>query len=254
MRQEVVFHTPRVTDRVVAAAVSKQDRTRHVIRVPDAKIVDVETRSQTTRVLAPYGEWVDVVRAIDRKARALLPEWTEKHDIKSGRLAPSVCSTGGSVFFTLKNQPDAGRDALKTVCDITAELSDIKRGSGDDSYRLVWRVLEADFKERDSEEWEEEEDDGVAGDGVQGERAGDSEDLVGDSKHRPEVEEDPVGNSEDRAHVDDDRVEEASESRADRPRGPPTAGLEVRDRGAKLVDISTELHSLAKRIRELEEQ
>lgn len=232
MKQEVVFHTPRVTDRVIAAAVSKQDRTRHVIRVPDAKIVDVEARSQTTRVLAPHGDWVDVVRSIDKRARAVLPEWTEKHDIKSGKLAPSVCSTGGSVFFTLKNQPDAGRDALKTVCDITAELSDIKRGSGDDTYRLVWRVLEADFKERDSDDCDDDdaEDRGEPGGSGDREPGGDEEESGGDA----------AGESD------------RDEGRADEAEPLPPAGLEGRGRGSTLVDISAELHSLAKRIRDLE--
>ena len=158
----LVIHKPRVTDRVIAAAVSKQDRSRYVVRVPDAQIIEVDPASTSTRVLAPSGEWATTVRSIDRRVSRALGAWTETHNIVDGALMPSICPAGGSVYFTLKNQPDTGRESVSTVCDITAELSDIKRGSKDDRYRLVWRVMEAEFKGRI--EGGEDDDDELAED------------------------------------------------------------------------------------------
>lgn len=171
MRPEVFLHTPRVTERVAAAAVSKPDRTRHVVRIPDAKIIEVDPVSVTTRVLAPNGPWAEEVRSIDRSVARALDEWTERHNLREGPLRRTIRPADGLVFFTLKNQPESGRDSELSVCDITAELCDIKRSSRDDTYRLVWRVKEAEFKERhleDSDEESPEEDDSCSGSVLEG--------------------------------------------------------------------------------------
>jgi hypothetical protein len=57
----VVIHKPRVTDRVIAAAVSKQDTSRYAVRIPGAQIIDLNPSSTSTRVLAPSGEWAKTV-------------------------------------------------------------------------------------------------------------------------------------------------------------------------------------------------
>ena len=231
---DVLIHKPRVNDKVIAAAISKHDRSRYVVRVPGAMIVDVDPASMATRVLAPRGEWEAAVRAVDRRVGRALAAWTERHNIVDGALMPSICPAGGSVYFTLKNQPDTGRESVSTVCDITAELSDIKRGSKDDRYRLVWRVMEAEFRESAA----------VADDGDdEGDDEGDAEDAGGDDA------EDAVAS----LGADKDASLGATMSTGDALGSPGVpAGVEGLDHSLCLSDISAQLQSIAEKVRALE--
>jgi hypothetical protein len=261
MTTDIVLHNPRVTDRISAAAVSRVDRTRHVIRIQEAKIVDVDTVSQTTRIFAPALGWANEVKKIDRAVAAELPDWIRRHGLREGNLKKTICDVGDCCFFSLKNQPDNGPDAVSTVCDVTAELSDIKITLKDNHYRLIWRILEAEFKERISEEDDirsnESDDYGPTNDAPDNDAPdNDGADNDGSANDAPgEVSAIPPGQITILEREDSFRVLESTQEervQSDRDNYPHDVKPCRAAKDIQLSGISEELRIIAERIKELD--